>query len=105
MSYKRERRGKLRKVKARSVGDMICSRTIRTATGEFYWFECSRDDFSQPPPTHPVPISEVIPPDAVLHGPFLTQTEADEDQRLVLLGPQCLVQEGGDWNPAWDKLQ
>jgi hypothetical protein len=52
-----------------------------------------------------VPIANVVPPGAVLHGPFQSQADADEDQRLVLLGGNVLLTNGGDWNPAWDKLQ
>jgi hypothetical protein len=39
------------------------------------------------------------------HGPFKTNAEVSEDQRLVLLGPDCKVTEGGQWAPAWDKPQ
>ena len=30
---------------------------------------------------------------------------ARESQRIVLLGPQCELKEGGVWNPAWDRMQ
>jgi hypothetical protein len=39
------------------------------------------------------------------HGPFKSEEEAREDQRIVLFGPQCKIEEGGQWNPAWDKPQ
>jgi hypothetical protein len=39
------------------------------------------------------------------HGPFKTDAEADEDFRVVVLGPQCEITDGGTWDPAWDKLQ
>jgi hypothetical protein len=82
--------------KKRSVGDIIFTQTITAvATGELYWFECSRD-FS---------VQDGIPGDAVLHGPFETSAELNEDQRRVLFGPQCEVSEGGSWDPAWDKPQ
>jgi hypothetical protein len=29
----------------------------------------------------------------------------NESQRIVLLGPQCELKEGGMWNPAWDRMQ
>jgi hypothetical protein len=32
-------------------------------------------------------------------------TELRENQRLVLLGPQRKITEGGTWDPAWDKPQ
>jgi hypothetical protein len=31
--------------------------------------------------------------------------EAEENQQLVLLGPQCKVTEGGVWDPAWGRPQ
>jgi hypothetical protein len=45
------------------------------------------------------------PPGITLHGPFRTNAEVEKDQRLVLLGPQCKVIEGGAWDPNWDKPQ
>jgi hypothetical protein len=85
-----------RKKKEIKVGDVICTQTIRVHhTGEFYWFECPRD-FDQ---------RNGIPPDAVLHGPFKTDAEVVESQRLVLLGPQAELKQGGNWDPAWDRLQ
>jgi hypothetical protein len=39
------------------------------------------------------------------HGPFRSEAEAEKNKRLVLLGPDCKVTEGGMWDPAWDKLQ
>jgi hypothetical protein len=78
------------------VGDMVSAQTIRVRhTGEFYWFECAKD-FDR---------RDGIPPDAVLHGPFKTEAEVNESQRVVLLGPQCEVTEGGNWDSAWDRLQ
>lgn len=39
------------------------------------------------------------------YGPFATEAEAVDSQRLVLFGEQCQVTEGGMWDPAWDRLQ
>jgi hypothetical protein len=39
------------------------------------------------------------------HGPFRTEAEAEEDQRVTLFGPQSEIREGGMWDPAWDKPQ
>ena len=39
------------------------------------------------------------------HGPFGSEQEAEANKRLVLLGPDCKVTEGGRWDPAWDKPQ
>jgi hypothetical protein len=38
-------------------------------------------------------------------GPFRTQQEAEKDSQRVLLGPQCKIEYGGMWDPAWDKVQ
>jgi hypothetical protein len=40
-----------------------------------------------------------------LHGPFKTDAEVKESQRVILLGPQCKITEGGAWDPNWDKPQ
>jgi hypothetical protein len=39
------------------------------------------------------------------HGPFKTDDDAEEDFRVVVLGPKCEVEDGGMWDPAWDRLQ
>jgi hypothetical protein len=39
------------------------------------------------------------------HGPFKTDAEAEENFRVVVLGPQCEVTDGGMWDPNWDRLQ
>jgi hypothetical protein len=39
------------------------------------------------------------------YGPFKSQQEANESQRVTLLGEQCQVVEGGTWDPAWDRPQ
>jgi hypothetical protein len=43
--------------------------------------------------------------DVELHGPFKSNAEAEENQQLVLLGPQCKVTEPGVWDPAWGRPQ
>jgi hypothetical protein len=82
------------------LGDIIWAQTIRNAlTGDYYWFETpSRYSFEQFR-------RDGLPPGATLHGPFKTHAEVSEDQRLVLLGPQCEIVEGGVWDPAWDRPQ
>jgi len=86
---------------ARKRGFVIKTQSIRNlVTGEHFWFELPDDttweDWS---------VTRCIPPDVTVHGPFKTQEESDENQRLVLLGLQCKVVEGGEWNPAWDRPQ
>jgi hypothetical protein len=39
------------------------------------------------------------------HGPFKSEEEARENQRFVLFGPQCKIEEGGMWDPAWARPQ
>jgi hypothetical protein len=39
------------------------------------------------------------------YGPFKTDAEVRESERFELLGPGCKVEEGGAWDPAWDKAQ
>jgi hypothetical protein len=41
----------------------------------------------------------------VIHGPFATAAEAKRDSEVSILGPQCEVKNGGQWDPAWDKPQ
>jgi hypothetical protein len=45
------------------------------------------------------------PSHVTLHGPFKTETEINESQRMVLFGAQCEVTEGGMWDPNWEKMQ
>jgi hypothetical protein len=39
------------------------------------------------------------------HGPFKTEAEVNENQRVVLLGPQCKVTHGATWDPNWIRPQ
>ncbi|MFZ2076670.1 MAG: hypothetical protein WAV38_08485 [Xanthobacteraceae bacterium] len=39
------------------------------------------------------------------YGPFGSDAEVKESQRVTLLGEQCEVTEGGMWDPAWDRPQ
>jgi hypothetical protein len=73
------------------IGVPIWTQVLRI-DGQWYWYETS-DNSSAPLPGR------------TLHGPFKTETELNEHQRLTLMGPQCKVTEGGAWDPAWDKPQ
>jgi hypothetical protein len=66
----------------RKVGDVIFTQTVKVASGEFYWFESP--DFRR---------RDVIPSGAVLYGPFRSYAEVHENQRLILLGPDCEITE------------
>jgi len=46
-----------------------------------------------------------LPAGVILHGPFRTEAEVKKHIRLTILGPQCNVIEGGEWDPNWDKPQ
>jgi hypothetical protein len=78
------------------VGTMICTQTIRLpAMGELYWFKCSANYSA----------ADGIPADVTLHGPFRTEAEVTESQRLVQFGPQWTIIERGVWDPAWERPQ
>jgi hypothetical protein len=88
---RQQRRAAKRKVKG---GDMI-----RVVDGKgpdgYYWFEAPED----------YRMGDLPPHGTLVYGPFATMAESAESQRLVLLGPQSKVTDGGMWNPAWDRLQ
>ena len=62
----------------------VITQSFRDAMGQYYWFVkpegWTKDDG--------VPWRYVT-----IHGPFATDAEAGEHQRLFLLGPQCTVTE------------
>ena len=79
-------------------GDTIHMETIEAAgTGELYWFVIPSPDYSFQ--------KDGLPPNATVHGPFKTDDEVRESQRLVLGGQDCVVKHGGMWDPAWNKPQ
>jgi hypothetical protein len=67
---------------------------LERLTGKYYWFKSS-GNFS---------VQDGILPDAELHGPFNSETEATADQEQVLHGGIKVV-DAGYWDPAWDKPQ
>jgi hypothetical protein len=73
---------------------VVMVQCFRSSDGLLYWFEepegWAREDGI---------------PDVEIHGPFKTEAEAAESQRLVLMGPQCKVTEGDMWDQAWDRMQ
>jgi hypothetical protein len=97
--------------KKRRVGDVIRTQTVavRLTTGErhLYWFELP-DGFSAKDAKRLNDWFRGLHnkgPGVGLYGPFQTDAEVSESQRLILLGPQCKITEGGMWDPAWDKAQ
>jgi hypothetical protein len=76
-------------------GEVIKTQSFKDAGGMLYWFE-EPEGFAR---------EDGLPSDVEIFGPFKTDAEVEKSQRLVLLGPQCQVTEGGMWNPAWDALQ
>ena len=76
-------------------GMVIKTRTFRDQEWNIYWME-------EPVGFRP---EDGIPPGTEIHGPFDTSAEAEADERLFLLGPDCVVREGGMWDPAWDRMQ
>jgi hypothetical protein len=89
-----ERRSAASDQRKMEVGEMIKAQAFRVG-GMLYWFEVP-EGFVQ---------EDGLPSDVEIFGPFKTDAEVDESMRLVLLGPQCEVTEGGMWDPAWDTLQ
>jgi hypothetical protein len=74
----------------RGIGTVVATETFRNRiTGQFYWFE-TPEGWTQ---------ADGLP-DVEIFGPFSSEAEANESQRLVLLGPQCEVTEGGKWDPV-----
>lgn len=82
------------KDKTAEVGMVIKTQSFR-ANGMCYWFE-PPDEWTR---------EDGVPEGVDIHGPFATEAEADEHSRLVLLGPDCVVTEGGMWDFAWARLQ
>jgi hypothetical protein len=107
MMNRKQRRAAARE---RKVGDVIHTETIALDTGAgivLYWFE-RPGDFS--PDDRAALLDYIVreqrhPPGITLHGPFKTEAEVDEDQRVTLLGAQCEVTYGGAWDPNWEKPQ
>jgi hypothetical protein len=74
---------------------VIKTQSLIDSTGQHYWFV--RPEGWTP--------QDGMPDGVDIHGPFKTEAEANENERLVLLGPQCKITEGGMWDPAWDRMQ
>jgi len=96
---RQQRRAAHRQQRKFEVGSIVRATTL-TAVGEdgrrhLYWFE-EPEGFSP---------ENGLPPGVTLHGPFETDAEVKEHQRKTLLGPQCKLTEGGEWDPNWDKPQ
>jgi hypothetical protein len=81
--------------KTAEVGMILKTQSVRGSDGMHYWFE-PPDGWTQ---------QAGWPDGTDIHGPFRTATEVEENQRSVLLGPDCEVTNGGMWDPAWDRLQ
>jgi hypothetical protein len=84
-------------IKARTVTITV---TLTTGERQLYWFEEPRRGRRKE--SHVATLSDL---GVTLRGPFETQAEVKKDIRLVFLGPECKVIEGGMWDPAWDKPQ
>jgi hypothetical protein len=79
----------------RKVKDMVHTTTLKGSDGLYYWFE-------HPPGYR---YGDLPLPETEFYGPFATEAESDESQRLVLFGPECELRDRGMWDPAWDRLQ
>jgi hypothetical protein len=72
------------------VGSIIHAQGFIGTDGFHYWFDPPEDWMRD----------EGLSPDAEIHGPFRTDAESHESQRLVLLGPQCTVTEAAGRRPS-----
>jgi hypothetical protein len=107
---RQQRRAAGRKRRKLEVGTVIRCETIGIDTGDgiaLYWFETPANfsDDDRAAMIDYINTHKRKPPGITLHGPFKTDAEVQELQRLTLLGPQCEVREGGMWDPNWDKPQ
>jgi hypothetical protein len=91
MNRQQRRAARSRKLKA---GDVIFT-SVCTIEGEYFWFE--RPENWTP--------EDGLPDGAELHGPFETCADSLDDQRLVLVGPQGTVADGGTWDQRTGWLQ
>jgi hypothetical protein len=93
MSYS-VKKGRLVKRKWKD-GDVVFMDYGRDADGLWWW---RVGDGRSPYGRYP------LDPD-IHHGPFLTEAEAQRDSEITILGPQCKIEDGGTWDPAWDRPQ
>jgi hypothetical protein len=85
----------------RKVGDMVVTHVARIVMrdGRSQWGFCLTNSIEPPASVD----------DVQLHGPYPTeqaaQIAANKYVRERVLGPQCVVHEGGMWDDAWNKSQ
>jgi hypothetical protein len=81
------------------VGDVVCVRTFaaQASGGELLYYWCTVPDINM--------TNEEALATQEHHGPFNSEQEAQKDHEAVLFGDQCEIQEGGAWDPAWNKPQ
>jgi hypothetical protein len=98
---RKERRKAAKKPLARlgvAIHTGTCRAVLNTPDGpqtKYYWWADEDGNLS------PQEIMER----GLLHGPFDTEAEAEKAARIACVGPDCKVNEGGRWDPAWDKPQ
>jgi hypothetical protein len=83
---RQQRRAQTAQRRKFEVGTIIHAQAFTGSDGFHYWFE----------PPEGWTTKDGMPEDVEIHGPFKTAAEVDQNQRLVLLGPQCTVTEGGE---------
>jgi hypothetical protein len=82
---RQQRRAQTAQRRKFGVGSIIHAQGFIGSDGFRYWFE----------PPEGWTRGDRLPEGVKIHGPFRTDAEANESQRLVLLGPQCTVTQGG----------
>jgi hypothetical protein len=82
-----------------NVGDMLVTHIARfimsDGTAQFAW--CVTDSVETP-----------TAQSVEMYGPYLTAAEAQADANEYVqeqLGPQCKIEHGGTWDPAWNRSQ
>jgi hypothetical protein len=76
------------------VGDRVDVQFAINAKGRFWWFIV-------PHGVEPLTAVRADPP----HGPFASEAEAQANFEVTVLGEQCDVRDGGDWDPKWGEKQ
>ena len=85
---------------------MICTGGFKLGNG-YYWVAGDNPNFEDTisvkvnPKNGTVEISGVL----AAGGPFDTADEADEAARIAIAGENCEIEDGGQWDPAWERPQ
>jgi len=76
------------------VGDRVDVQFAIDAEGRYWWFVV-------PHGVDPLTAVRTEAP----HGPFASEAEAQANFEATVLGEQCDVRDGGDWDEKWEEKQ